>query len=118
MGKKVLYEKLKNSEEGIWVSSYSGVRWEDYLPGDSEKIIDTWKPLPEDPGASKGFEIYYSPRNEEFYLRSWKHQYANNTGSRIRIIDKEEIIDLIIDEQLIEELPEEWREKLGFEVEA
>lgn len=116
MGKKALYERLKNGE--VWVSEYSQTHWRDYLPGDIEKVVDTWSILPEDSGSSKGMEIYYSPKHDEFYLRSWKHQYSSNTGSRIRIIDKEEIIDLIIDEQLIEELPEEWREKLGFEVEA
>ena len=28
MAKKYLYEKLKNEEDGIWVSDYSSVRWE------------------------------------------------------------------------------------------
>jgi len=118
MGKKVLYERLKNSEEGIWVSSYSGVKWEDYLPNDIEKVVDTWSILPEDSGSSKGMEVYYSPKHNEFYLRSWRHQYANNSGSRLRIISKEEVADAIIDEQLIGELTEEWKQKLGFEVEV
>lgn len=45
MGKKVLYEKLKNSENGVWVSKYSHTSWEDYLPGDCELVIEDWSPL-------------------------------------------------------------------------
>jgi len=118
MAKKYLYEKLKNEEDGIWVSDYSSVRWEDYIPSDSELVVDYWQPLPEDPGSSAGIEIYYSPKNDEFYLRSWTHQYATNTGSRVKILTKEEVVDLIIDEQLVEELTEEWQKRLGFDEEV
>lgn len=114
MGKKVLYEKLKNSEDGIWVSDYSHVHWEDYLPSDSELIIDSWHPLPDDQTATAGIEIYYSAKNDEFYLRSWRHQYADNTGSRLKILTKEEVVDLIVDEQLVEDLTPGWKTQLGF----
>lgn len=118
MAKKYLYEKLRNEEAGIWVSKYAQVHWEDYIPNDVETVLDYWQPLPEDPGSSEGIEIYYSPKHDEFYLRSWTHQYANNTGSRIKILTKEEVVELIIREQLVEELTEEWQKRLGFDEEV
>jgi len=113
MAKKYLYEKLKNEEDGIWVSDYSSVRWEDYIPSDSELVVDEWHPLSEDPGSSAGIEIFYSAKNDEFYLRSWRHQYANNTGSRVKILTKEEVVDLIINKQLVDELSPGWQRDLG-----
>ncbi|MFA6983670.1 MAG: hypothetical protein WC276_06940 [Sedimentibacter sp.] len=117
MGKKVLYEKLKSLDGGVWIGERSSVSWEDYLPSDIETVVEDWSPLRDDPGSSAGFEIYYSPKYDEFYLREWRHEFATNSGNRVTIVNKETVINYIIREQVIGKLSDEWKKELGFEEE-
>lgn len=115
MGKAGLYEKLKSS--GVCVVSYNTLgplSWEAYLPDDFEEVIGA-QSFTDPP---QGFEIFYSPKCNEFYLREWK-QYSNEDRiiNNLKVISKKEVAEKIIDEQLVDELVPGWQRELIFNTE-
>jgi len=118
MGRKGLYEKLKSSDIGVCVDSYNtlgSLSWEAYLPDDFEEVIGAQSFT--DP--SQGFEIFYSPQYNEFYLREWK-QDSNEDKiiNNLKVISRKEVAEKIIDEQLVDELVPGWQRELMFDKEV
>ncbi len=113
MDKQVLYQKLKSSDIGVTVDSYNtlgSLSWEAYLPSDSELVVDNWFILLNDQSLLAGMEIYYSAKNDEFYLREWKQGFnEDKTINKLKVISKEEVVEKIVNEELVDEISPGWQ---------
>jgi len=106
--------------KGIWVPRDSRLSWLDYLPPDIKEVVEEWYILDPAEGSTEGLEIYYSPRRREFYKREWFEENRDSgrekpeSGSFVKLLSEEEVVNLIVEKGLARELNPGWQLSLKF----
>jgi hypothetical protein len=102
MGYKILYEYLKKNKKKYICYA----KWEDYLPSDIEKVMFV-------NNTNENFEIYYSEKYNEFYLKIIPIT-SDKKKCSIDLYDYDSFVYYLIDNELYCNLNDEWKERFGF----